>query len=215
MLIFIQPVYAQTELIKNLEAGRDQTVVIYGTSLSSGGNGRAWMGEVARQLNGKYGKHLDYYLSGKGGMWSTWGVQHLEDSVIHKEPDVVIIEFAINDAFYKYNTSVEVARLNLEYMIDRIHLSDESCEIILQVMNMPVGKSAQYRPELDRYYNMYREVARERGLLLIDHFENWQRILNQGKDVFLKYVPDGIHPSNESGKTIIAPFILEMLEMKI
>jgi acyl-CoA thioesterase-1 len=55
VLILIQPLYAQTQLINNLKAGRDQTVVIYGTSLSSGGNGRAWMGEVARQLNGKYG----------------------------------------------------------------------------------------------------------------------------------------------------------------
>ena len=63
------------------------------------------MQEVADVLNRKYGNHLKYRLAGKGGMWSTWGVQHLEDSVISKNPDAVIIEFGINDAFEKYKTT--------------------------------------------------------------------------------------------------------------
>lgn len=205
-------VFSQSQLVRRLAEGKDQFVVVYGTSLSSGGNGQAWMGEVARQLNGKYGNHLTYRLCGKGGMWSTWGVQHLEDSVIVKNPDVVIIEFGINDAFHKYATSPELARLNLEYMIHRIHLANPDCEIILQVMNMPIGKSAGFRPNLNAYYEMYRKVAKKERLRLVDHYPNWQKILDQGEEEFLKHVPDGIHPNEDSGKTIIAPFIVKRLE---
>ncbi len=203
--------FPQSQLVKNLKDGKDQLVVVYGTSLSSGGHGRAWMDEVARQLNEKYGNHLTYRLAGKGGMWSTWGVQHLEDSVIRKNPDVVMIEFGINDAFQQYQTSPELARLNLVYMIDRIRLFNPKCEIILQIMNMPVGKSAGFRPNLNAYYDMYRQVAKKKKLLLIDHYPNWQKILDQGESEFLKSVPDGIHPSDKSGRELIAPFIVKCL----
>ncbi|HEX3008349.1 MAG TPA: hypothetical protein VHO90_12130, partial [Bacteroidales bacterium] len=87
---------SQSALVKNLKNGEDQTVVVYGTSLSSGELGKAWMQKVADQLNAKYANHLKFYISGKGGMWSTWGVENMEDSVISKRPDAVFIEFGIN-----------------------------------------------------------------------------------------------------------------------
>lgn len=203
---------AQSRLVKNIRNGTDQYVVVYGTSLSSGGHGKAWMEAVKKHFNEQYGNHLTYTLAGKGGKWSTWGVQNLEDSVIRKKPDAVIIEFGINDAFRDYQTSPEVARLNLEYMIDRIHLDNPQCEIILQVMNMPIRKSAGFRPHLNDYYAMYRKVAKKRKLLLIDHYPNWQKILDQGEEVFLEHVPDGIHPNDASGRQIIAPMIIRTLE---
>lgn len=207
-----QALYAQTQLIKNLKNGEDQLVIVYGTSLSSGDNGKSWMGEVADHFNQKYGSHLKYRLAGKPGMCSTWGVQHLEDSVISRKPDAVIIEFGINDAFEKYKILPSVAQLNLEYMINRLRLQNPSCEIILQVMNMPIGKSAGFRPNLITYYDMYRKVAKKEKLLIIDHYPNWQKILDKGEVEFLKHVPDGIHPNSESGKEIIAPLIINRLE---
>ena len=51
---------AQTQLVKNLKDGKDQLVVVYGTSLSSGGHGKSWMQPVADYFNNKYGNHLKY-----------------------------------------------------------------------------------------------------------------------------------------------------------
>ncbi|QNL51065.1 SGNH/GDSL hydrolase family protein [Olivibacter sp. SDN3] len=205
----------QPNFIKRLQAGKPQHIVVYGTSLSSGNNGEAWMHIVAETISNQYGANLfSYSLAGKGGMWSTWGVQHLEDNVIAEKPDAVFIEFGINDAFLEHETSVAVARLNLLYMIDRIRLYNDSCDIVLQVMNMPIGKSASLRPHLDAYYTMYREVAKEKNALLVDHYASWQKILNQGEGVFLQYVPDGIHPNTMGGEEIIAPFILKTLGLR-
>lgn len=204
--------FGQSGLVSQLEKGIRQDIVVYGTSLSSGGNGHAWMQPVAAHLGKLYGDSLiSYTLAGKGGMWSSWGVKNLEDSVIAKKPDAVFIEFGINDAFIDYHTPVSVARLNLEYMIDRIRLNDESCAIILQVMNMPIGKSAALRPNLNDYYDMYRSVAAEKGIMLIDHYPNWLKILAKGEEYFRKYVPDGIHPNKMAGGKIIAPQVIKSI----
>lgn len=204
--------YAQSKLIKNLSQGKKQTLVVYGTSLTAAPGGKAWVKFVDSVLNGKYQNNLKVYNAAKSAMWSTWGVQHLEDSVISKKPDAVLIEFSINDAFLDYRTSPAVASLNLNYMIDRIKLDNPDCEVILQVMNIPLNVSAEKRPRLAEYNQVYRNIAKARKLLLIDHYPNWERILSQGKEVYLKYVPDGIHPDEKSARSVIAPFILKKLE---
>lgn len=145
-------------------------------------------------------------------MWSTWGVQHLEDSVISRKPDAVLIEFAINDAFVPYHTSPQLAQLNLEYMINRLMLCNPDCEIILQLMNPPTGQHAADRPELAAYYEVYRTVATKYGLMLIDHDSYWKDILSAGIETFLTHVPDGIHPNAESARSLIAPYVLRALE---
>ncbi|MDB5155404.1 MAG: hydrolase family protein [Mucilaginibacter sp.] len=206
--------FAQSKLIKNLATGKHQTLVTYGTSLTAAEGGRAWVDSVNKALNRKYNGLLTTLNAAKSGMWSTWGVQHLEDSVIKKAPDAVLIEFAMNDAFSDYKTNVDVARLNLNYMIDRIKLYNPDCEVILQTMNIPLNEHGQTRPNILAYYQMYREVARARKLLLIDHYPHWKELLDKGKDAYMKAVPDGIHPGVEGSKQIIAPYIIKRLEDK-
>jgi acyl-CoA thioesterase-1 len=205
---------AQSKLIKNLEAGKPQVLVTYGTSLTAAVGGKAWVNEVTATLNKKYNGRLTTVNSAKSAMWSTWGVQNLEDSVIKKKPDAVIIEFGMNDAFLNYKTSVDLARLNLNYMIDRIKLYNPDCEVILQTMNIALDGSGTARSDLLKYYQLYRDVARQRKLLLIDHYPHWKALLDQGRDAYLKAMPDGLHPGVEASKTIIAPYVVERLNAK-
>jgi len=207
-----QCVNGQSLLIKNLAAGKHQVLVTYGTSLTAGDGGRAWVNAVNDSLNKKYNNNLTTLNAAKSAMWSGWGVRNFEDSVINKKPDAVIIEFGMNDAFLNYKTSSDLAKLNLNYMIDRIKLYNPQCEVVLQIMNIPINVHADARPNILAYYEVYRQVAAERKLLLIDHYPHWRKILDQGKDEYLKYVPDGIHPSVESAKAIIAPYVLQRLQ---
>ena len=80
------------------------------------------------------------------------------------------------------------------------------------IMNPPTGEEyKKMRLDFQNYNNMYRHVAGIKNLLLIDHQKNWEVLLNQGLDEFLKYVPDGIHPSSLGCKEIITPHILNSL----
>ena len=198
----------QSRLISNLDGGKQQTVITYGTSLTAGG---AWVSQMKEALDRHYAGKVTVINSGRGAMWSKWGVDNLDKRVIEKTPDTVLIEFAINDAYLPYKTSVKQARSNLENMIGRILASNADCEIILMVMNPPVGVHLERRPKVADYYQMYREVARERRLQLIDHYPQWEAVLKQDPALFKKYVPDGIHPGTEGCKVIITPTILKAL----
>ena len=147
-------------------------------------------------------------------MWSKWGVDNLDERVLAKKPDTVFIEFSINDAFLEYKTSVPQARANLINMIERIIAAYESCAIILLIMNPPIGVHLEARPAIEAYNQMYREVAAQRHLTLIDHYPNWQKMLQNEPALFSAYVPDGIHPNVAGCQVVITPAILRGLGME-
>jgi lysophospholipase L1-like esterase len=102
-------------------------------------------------------------------------------------------------------------------MIDRIHKDLPDCLIILQVMNPVINRPKGHRghrPHLDDYYQMYRDLAAERKLALVDHALSWKAVLDQGKDAFREFVPDGLHPNAEGCKRIVTPNILKALKVE-
>jgi len=201
----------KSRLAINLEAGKQQTVITYGTSLTASG---AWVKQLQQALNSSYPGKAKVINSGKGAMWSKWGVDNLEKRVIEKKPDTIFIEFAINDAYLPYKTSVKQAQSNLENMMDRILKANPKCEIILMVMNPPIGVHLERRPKIKDYYEMYRSVAKDRKLLLIDHYPKWEKILNEDPNRFKKLVPDGVHPSSKGCKIVITPNITKALKIR-
>jgi len=198
-----------SRLVANLEAGKPQTAVAYGTSLTAA---CAWVGQLQEALNAAYPGLATVINSGASSMWSQWGVDNLEARVIQKKPDTVFIEFAINDAYLEYKTSVAQARTNLVNMIERIQKANTNCEVILMTMN-PSTVTFD-RPKFADYYQMYREVAKDRKLPLIDHYVNWKKILDADEVQFIKYVPDGLHPGVEGCKKVITPEMLKALGVK-
>lgn len=201
---------AENRLMTNLEAGTKQHIVTYGTSLTAAS---AWVKQVEQALTERYPELVKVTNSGSPGKHSHWGVQNLQKRVIDLEPDVVLIEFAINDSVAKFNCPLEKAKANLELMITRIQTELPDCVIILQVMNPVIGTKgpAGHRPHLDDYYQMYRDVAAARKLVLVDHAPAWKVVLDQGEDAFHDLVPDSLHPNAEGCKQIITPGILEAL----
>ena len=165
-------------------------------------------------LDAQFPKLATVINSGQGAMWSDWGVKNLDARVIGKKPDAVFIEFSINDAFLQYATSPAAARKNLENMIDRIRTAHPKCEVILMVMNPPVGVHLERRPKIADYEQVYRDVARDRRLRLIDHSASWQAVLKKGEDDYKRLVPDGIHPGPAGCSEIITPNILRGIGLK-
>ncbi|RYD23343.1 MAG: FAD-dependent oxidoreductase [Verrucomicrobiaceae bacterium] len=201
--------------VKALGAGQQRTIVVYGTSLTAGG---AWVSQMNSWLSARFPGQFTVVNSGLSGKNSAEGLAQLQTKVLGKNPDTVFIEFAMNDAFlYTDGTprlSVAQAKVNLEAMIQAIRQKNPQAEIILQTMNVvwdsPTGsnQSATLRPELASYYEMYRDVAAERGLMLIDHEANWSVLRNQSPSTFQSYVADGVHPNATGSSKVILPLLL-------
>jgi len=199
--------HAKSRTVRNLEAGKPQCIVTYGTSLT---DGAPWVGAMAEALNKDFPKLATVINSGAGGQWSGWGVANLTERVLNHHPDTVFIEFGINDATLDRHPTVAQARHNLETMIDRILQQNPQCEIILMTMSVPIDYR-QSRPHIDAYYQMYREVARDRHLLLIDHEPAWREIMQNSPALYKKYLPDEVHPGTEGNQQVIVPAILDTL----
>lgn len=197
--------------IRSLASGRDQLIVCYGTSLTYGG---AWVDQLHRELQQRFPCRVLLVNSGVGGQASPAGLGRLQTRVLRTNPDCVFLEFGINDAYEGYNIPVSACRNNLETMIDRILETNPECEIILMTMNPTVGKADDVRPNLDAYYQVYRDVAAERALMLIDHHVNWNRVLETDRSAFDKFVPDGLHPGALGCSVVITPAILDALGLE-
>jgi acyl-CoA thioesterase-1 len=156
--------------VAGLRAGRPTRIMTYGTSLTAGG---AWVDQLAAALHDEFGDAAEVVNVGAGAMWSQWGVENLSERVLSQSPDVVFIEFAMNDAFLPYDTSTEACRVNLCYMLDRVKAALPRCECVLQCMNVCVDEHSELRPNLAAYYQVYRAVAAERRLTLIDNEPLW------------------------------------------
>ena len=197
-----------SRFIQNLNNGKTQVIVTYGTSLTAGG---AWVLGLQKALSSKYSGLAKVVNSGKGAMCSIWGVENLQERVIDKNPDTVIMEFSVNDAYLPYKMTPADCQKNLNILIKRILKDNPNCEIILMVMNPMVDIHAEKRPKLETFNDVYRATAREKGLLLIDHYPSWLLILNADRKEFDKLVPDGAHPNNQGCKKIVTPNILQAI----
>lgn len=196
-----------TAFIEKLENHEKQNIVMYGTSLTCG----PWVKMLDNFFNNKYGRLATVTNSGCSGMCSEWGVENLDEWVIKKQPDAVFIEFAINDVdLYRYMPT-DICRSNLENMIERILEHNPFCDIILMTMNPPSKKHLTMRPYIEDYYQVYRDVAKERNLLLVDLYIHWRHLLENDPKIFDEYIPDGIHPNREGSKNIILPVLIKAL----
>ncbi|MDB5106277.1 MAG: hypothetical protein JWP91_3966 [Fibrobacteres bacterium] len=205
--------HVPARVIQNLEAGKKQTLVAFGTSLTAGG---AWVGLLDGYLKEKYPGLATVYNEGASGHGSKYGLTILGNVTRHS-PDAVFIEFAMNDAYYpeqdgyKEGVPVETSRANLGEIIDGIKAVNPACEIIPQTMDLPLGIHLKRRPKIAAYYAAYRDFAGAENLVLADHEPNWKGILEFDTAFYMTWLPDSIHPSAAASSIITFPGVLSVL----
>jgi len=206
--------------IENLAAGKNQTVVTMGTSLTKGGS---WVPQMKDLLEQKYpnlakvvnlGRDASSTATPKGRC----GLDMVK-AVVAAKPDAVFIEYGMNDCYLRYEITPEQSAKNLNTIIDTILAANPQTEVILQTMNSckdypeknPPWLHASNRPKLADYYQIHRDIARKRNLRLIDHYPAWLAVMNNDPARFDKLVPDRIHPNAEGAREIIMPTLIKEL----
>jgi acyl-CoA thioesterase-1 len=206
-----EPAVTAGGLMDNLSAGRKQTIVAYGTSLTAQG---AWVRHLQAALDRQYPGLATITNTARSGMWSKWGVDNLDQRVIANRPDAVFVEFGVNDAVARFSCPPALARTNLEAMVDRILAAAPACQIILMTMTpgdgYPKGHFS-YRDNVAAYYQVYRDVAKARGLLLVDNYSAWTALQASDPALFRRYVPDSVHANEAGCREVVTPAILRAL----
>lgn len=203
-----------TTCFANLRAGKAQTVVLYGTSLTAGG---AWSVATKEWFAEHFADKATVINSAGPGQNSQWGVANLNERVLAHQPDLVLIEFSYNDAHEKFKLTVEQAAKNLDAIVRGIKAKRPTCDIVLQVMNANWDgnsdkKPMSSRPQLTAFNDNYRAYAKANQLPLIDHFPTWQALKDKDPERFHSFVPDGTHPTKEGSLAITWPAVKALLE---
>jgi acyl-CoA thioesterase I len=175
-------------------------IVTFGTSLTRQG---LWQESVRSELEKCGAGPIEIINIARGGSDSRWGIAHVGD-VVAARPDIVLMEFAYNDALVRYNISVSESRALTAQIVRKIKQGAPNTYVYLMTMNAPIGSRSSSRPQLRSYYENYRALARQEGVGLVDNFPSWSSATED-------MIPDGVHPTALAHRAITVRTILRSL----
>lgn len=143
-----------------------------------------------------------------GGTGSYFGTFRYEDDVQSNSPDLVFIEFAIND-FYDKATKEQTIR-NIESIIQNAYTRNANVDIVLVGI---MDKWRQY--DYDNLLAM-KELAQKYNIMMIDIMSEFKSYLATTSTEYETYFKegDGVHP-NDTGYSVYAKIVTDTLASDI
>jgi isoamyl acetate esterase len=134
----------------------------------------------------------------------------MEEDVLAKNPDVVVIYVGVNDVWHKtlLGTGTDADKFEKFYQAIIKKLKDKNIKVVLvtpAVVGEKTDMSNQLDGDLNKYSNIIRELAKKNNLPLVDLRKSFQQYLsknnpdNKEKEI-LTY--DRVHMNNEGNKFI-------------
>lgn len=200
------PVAAPADRLVTLAAsvpGTPMTLAVFGTSLTARSQ---WPEAVVAGLATCLDRPVQLVRVAEPGALSSWGVDHLPD-VVAATPDLIVMEFAINDADLSDGLSLTESTANHRAMIDGLKTALPEARMVLLTMNPAQGMRGLMRPFLSRYYAAYGALAAETGSGLIDLHARWLGLPREARGL----AADGLHPDEAVAQAVIVPALVEQL----
>ncbi|HVU57691.1 MAG TPA: GDSL-type esterase/lipase family protein [Puia sp.] len=145
---------------------------------------------------------INVIVTAIGGENSTQGAERFERDVLIHRPDVLFIDYALNDR----KIGLGQARKNMEAMIQRA--LREGIPVILMTPSADVNVPLlQPHNELEQFADQIKELAAKYGVGLADSYGQFRKIEEQGKDIHA-YMAQSNHP-NAMGHALIAAEIMK------
>ncbi len=190
---------------RDLENGCDVTIVAFGDSITAGYAVRRGFPSFWKEmLQRKYpDARIEMINSGTSGDTTMDGLARLDWSVLSYEPDLVTINFGINDCVL--GLGLEEFEMNFVEMVRRIRAGPES-EILL-LSSQPLETPPYDRLVLD-YYQAIERVAGEMDVGFVDVYKAWMERVRQGTPLG-SLILSGLDHPNEAGYRIIAEELME------
>ena len=191
---------------QELESGADATIVCFGDSITAGyAVRRGFPSFLLESLRQRFpDSKIEMINSGICGDTSQDGLGRLDWAVLSYEPDLVTINFGINDCVLVL--SLEEFEMNLVEMVRRIRAGPDS-EILL-LSSQPL-ESPPYDQRVLDYYQTVERVAKEMNVGFVDVYGAWMKRVRVGMPLDSLILPGLDHP-NEAGYRIIAEELMSL-----
>ena len=186
-------------VMQRAAAGERVNIVVLGGSITAGSSATETQNRYANRVtswwkaNFPQGK-INLYNMGIGATGSMLGVHRLEDDVLKKNPDFLIVEFAVNDSDSDYEY--------YEGIIRRVLANDPETAVIMLFMQDQSGWNTQNTEiPIGNYYR----------LPMISYRDATNPLLKAGTIKWTDISPDNIHP-NDVGHGMVASLITSYLD---
>lgn len=218
-LLFLQTIVAQTndylkdikdELKKEWPHNRTINLVFHGHSVPTGyfrtpevRTFDSYPFLLLKELKAVYPNAVvNVITTSIGGENSTQGAKRFKKDVLIHKPDVLFIDYALNDR----NIGLEQSKKNLEKMIKQA--LKKGTKIILMTPSPDISVDF-LRPgsELDLFAQQIKGLAAEYKIGVVDSYGIFKHVAEQGKNI-KDYMAQSNHP-NEKGHQLIADGIME------
>ncbi|HPJ34392.1 MAG TPA: GDSL-type esterase/lipase family protein [Spirochaetota bacterium] len=196
-------------LIKDLYKKREREafkITALGDSLTYGWLvSKGYLDYLGEMLNIKY-PELKISINNLGvpGDTARDGLRRINE-VIKSNPDLCIIQFALNDAFTGMRP--DAFKMNIEQIVKRVQ-SDTSAEILL-LTSVPVS-SAYENKIAESFYDEIIRCGEDYGIPVAKVHEYWKKKISGGINHSSLVQGDGVHPV-EKGYRLMAEAVLELL----
>ncbi|WP_424991082.1 SGNH/GDSL hydrolase family protein [Fluviibacterium sp. S390] len=194
---------ADRALVPWEDPARPARILAFGTSLTARGS---WPEDLADTLTACLGHPVQMTRVAQSGMGSAWALEQL-DRVVAARPDLVLLEFSINDADLLDGVSRRTSRARHAALLAALTRDLPDTRVLLMTMSPVTGVVRHLqRPWLGAYYGIYRDLADEQGVGLADLFPRWR-----AAPADLRDLPDGLHPAPGKTAQLAVPVLAQMI----
>ena len=176
------------------------SLVAFGTSLTARYD---WPEALAHRLGSCLGRPVDMTVVAGPGETSRWAETVLSE-VVAAAPDLVLIEFEVNDSDLRRGISVEEARRLQRGIAGKILTALPETRLVYLAMNPAYGLRSLLRPRRAAYRSGYAILAESDPRIgMLDLVPAWRKALT--KTDRRTALPDGLHPHPEIARQVIVP----------
>jgi len=166
--------------------------------------------------------------SGVSGDTTADAKNRLKEDVLDHDPNLVIIQFGVNDQCIRQDLDLENATVSLEdftynilFLINKIRKINAKIVLVTPGMMLwndnfrstyfrlpyQLDKRHGLNGNLENYVRMIRKIALKEEVTLIDIYQKEMEFDNKTNHSISKLLPDGLHPNNK-GHQFIANAII-------
>ncbi len=186
--------------MKKAQSGEKITVGVIGGSITQGSLASTPANCYASKFNdwwqNKFPGNVEFVNAGIGGTNSYLGVHRVDEQLLSYKPDVVIVEFSVND------TDKVMNKYSYDSLVRKILSCDSDPAVILLFTTMEDGTSLQ---------DVHKEIGSAYDLPMISYHDAVYPEVAAGTLKWTDISPDNIHP-NDAGHDIINQIISRYLD---
>ena len=201
--------YKLSNVFEKMKAGKAVNVAYFGGSVTSGTGSsnsytKSWRALTTAYLKSVSKGSVNETNAALGGAGSYLGAARFERDILKNNPDLLFIEFAIND--YYSGISADQIKMNVEYMINKLYEQNPYADIVMVLVTNETYFGAAYPS-----YKAHREVADYYRIPIVDLGGEAYNKLKGKSSEFKKHFSDSVHP-NDSGYKLYGDIMISALK---